>query len=56
MSFKKNLKTGQATVEYFILFAIIGALTIIGASTFLNSTQDSSKELFRKAAARIVNP
>jgi uncharacterized protein (UPF0333 family) len=54
MSLKKNLKTGQASLEYFILLAIIGALTILSATTFWQQVQKSGEELFHRATARIL--
>ena len=55
MSLKKNLKTGQAVVEYFIIFAAIGALTIIGVSSFLEQIKLAGWELYRTATISIRN-
>jgi hypothetical protein len=53
MSLKKNLKTAQASLEYFIIFALIGGLTILGTSTFLSGARQSGQDLFFKAVDRI---
>ncbi|MCX5695856.1 MAG: hypothetical protein NTW18_04225 [Candidatus Omnitrophica bacterium] len=55
-----RMATGQAAVEYFILFAIIACLTILSFSTFLPKVKEaiqgsSEKEgLFQKAATQIT--
>ena len=52
--------TGQASLEYFILFAIIACLTILSFSSFLPKVKEaiqgtSSKEgFFQKAAKGIT--
>jgi len=46
---------GQVTVEYFILFAIVAVLTLIGLSTFDNNVENSVQEFFDAAAAKIAN-
>jgi len=54
------LLTGQASLEYFILFAIIAVLTILSFSSFLPKVKEaiqgtSSKEgFFQKAAKGIT--
>jgi len=53
MSLKKNLKTAQASLEYFIIFALIGGLTILSASNFLSGARQSGRDLFFKAVDRI---
>ena len=51
---------GQASLEYFILFAIIACLTILSFSSFLPKVKEaiqgtSSKEgFFQKAATQIT--
>jgi len=67
MILKKSLKmkhkflTGQAVLEYFIIFAAIGILGLISVSTFLpkmrvaiqgSATQDG---YFQNAVNRIIN-
>lgn len=54
MSLKKNLKTGQAVVEYFIIFAVIGALTLIGVSSFLEQVKSGARNMYRTATIRIL--
>jgi len=55
-----RMATGQAAVEYFILFAIIACLTVLSFSTFLPKVKEaiqgsSEKEgLFQKAATEIT--
>lgn len=61
MSFKKFLKmsgskNGQASLEYFILLAVIGVLTLIIGSSFLTQTRESGQGLFSRAVGRILNP
>jgi len=55
MSLKNNLRIGQASLEYFIIFAVIAGLTLISAGTFLPQVRDAAEGLFKKAAGRIVN-
>ena len=55
MSLKKNLKRGQATLEYFIIFGIIGVITLIGISTFLNQASAEGRNFFGVAKMRISN-
>ena len=63
MSLKKSLRTGQARIgqvrtgqaslEYFILLSVIGILTIIAGSSFLAQTRQSAQNLYSTAAGRI---
>jgi hypothetical protein len=55
MSLKKNLRRGQAALEYFILFAVIGGLTLIGVSTFLTQARNSAYGLLNTATEQIIN-
>jgi hypothetical protein len=48
-------KKAQASLEYFIIFALIGGLTILAASAFLSQTRDTAKNLYSRAWTRIVN-
>ena len=48
-------KQGQVTVEYFILFAVVAAVTLIGLSTFDDQVKDTMKELAHAAANNIAN-
>ena len=62
MAFKKYLKRGQASLEYFILFSIIIILTILALNalspdSFLFKVQNTiqgEKGLFKNAAKRII--
>jgi hypothetical protein len=53
MSLKNNLRIGQASSEYFIIFAVIAGLTLLSAATFLPQVRDAAEGLFNKAAGRI---
>lgn len=59
MKFKKNLKskTGQASLEYFILLTAIVMITLISQSTFLSGLREKiqgSGGFFSNAAGRII--
>ncbi|OGX19789.1 MAG: hypothetical protein A3K83_07290 [Omnitrophica WOR_2 bacterium RBG_13_44_8b] len=59
MSLKKNLKTGQAALEYFILFALIGTLTILSVSTFFRDAANAGMGwggLQQRAMEKILFP
>jgi len=56
MSLKNNLRIGQASLEYFIIFAVIAGLTLLSAATFLPQVRDAAEDLFNKAAGRIIHP
>jgi len=51
---KYRFLTGQASLEYFIIFAVIAGLTLISAATFLPRVREAAEDLFNKAAGRIV--
>lgn len=46
---------GQVIIEYFILFTIIAALTVIGLSTFFPKIQETFSAMQSSAVERIVN-
>lgn len=48
-------KKGQAVLEYFILFCVIGVLAIAGLTSFLGGVRTSSEAFFNKEANRIRN-
>lgn len=60
MTFKNYLrgnksKKAQAALEYFIIFAVVAALTLVSlASVFLDNVRNSGKDIFNKAAVRIL--
>jgi len=59
MSLKKNLKTGQAALEYFILFALIGTLTVLISSTFFRDVANGAMGwggLQQRAMEKILFP
>lgn len=61
MNYKKYLKSpkarnGQASLEYFVLLAVIGALTMIVGNSFLNSARTSRDGLYSESVDRILNP
>lgn len=41
MSFKKCLKTGQASLEYFILFSIVAGLSLLSLSSFYPKVREA---------------
>jgi hypothetical protein len=61
MNLKKLLKIllgekAQASLEYFIIFALIGGLTILGTSAFLANTRTTATNLYTRAVNRILHP
>jgi len=59
MTFKKNLKTGQASLEYFILLAMITftAVCLFNSASFNNQVKDilqGENSFFTKAVGRIL--
>lgn len=44
-----DIRTGQASLEFFILFAVVAVMTIISISSFFSSIQTSNEGLFQKA-------
>ncbi|MCX5703994.1 MAG: hypothetical protein NT066_05865 [Candidatus Omnitrophica bacterium] len=61
MSLKKSLKTGQVSLEYFILFSIVAGLSFLSISTFYprvrQAIQGSETEtgFFQGAVQRIAD-
>lgn len=47
--------SGQAMIEYAILFAVIAALTVIGVTTFDDSVRIALRGFFNAAATKIAN-
>lgn len=60
MGLKKNLKLGQASLEYFILLAVIVAITILAGNTFLANLSatiqgtSTTTGVFQRAVERIT--
>lgn len=62
MSLKKNLKRGQASLEYFIIFGLVVVLSILALNpldpnSFLSKAQEAmqgQEGILQKAANRIV--
>jgi len=53
---REKMQKAQASLEYFIIFAVIAGLTLISAATFLPRVREAAEDLFNKAAGRISNP
>jgi len=53
MNLKKNLKA-QASLEYFIIFALLASLTILSLSSFWPKVRGTSQNLFSEAVGRIL--
>jgi hypothetical protein len=47
------MNKAQASLEYFIIFAVIAGLTLISTATFLPQVREAAEGLFNKAAGRI---
>ena len=47
---------GQSTVEYFILFSIFAALSILVTSTFLSGARTQIQSFAGAACSRIASP
>lgn len=57
MSLKKILKrseNGQVIIEYFILFALIVAISIIGFSAIVSKTQETTEGFTNRAVHELV--
>ena len=46
---------GQVVMEYFILFAVVGLLTLIGLTTFDDDIKTNLERFVNAAAAKIAN-
>jgi len=60
LSLKHKFLTGQASLEYFILLAVIVAITILAGNTFLANLSatiqgtSTTKGVFQRAVDRII--
>lgn len=54
MNLKKNSKTGQASLEYFILFSVITLLTLLSLSSFFPKVQATGEGFFQSAVQRLI--
>lgn len=54
LSLKHKFLTGQASLEYFILFVVITLLTLLSLSSFFSKVQASGDGLFKNAVGRII--
>lgn len=57
MSLKKILKRcekGQVIIEYFILFALIAAISIIGFSAIVSKTQETTEGFTNRAVDKLI--
>lgn len=56
MTLKNSLESkGQSLLEYFILFSVIAAITLISTSRFLPQIQSSKESLFNNVSGRIID-
>ena len=46
---------GQVVIEYFLLFAVIGAVTLVGATLFDSSVRETMQQWYRDALSA-MNP
>ncbi|MEW6008960.1 MAG: hypothetical protein AB1629_04920 [Candidatus Omnitrophota bacterium] len=53
-TFKKKDVAGQSVMEYFIILALVVAVTALGVSTFLSKNRESGETVFNKAVERIT--
>ena len=53
MKIQHNQLNGQVTLEYFVLFAAIAAITIITLTNFDNTIKSSFQGFLNAAAAKI---
>lgn len=51
---KTSCLTGQATVEYLVIFAVLALLTLLSLSTFYPRMQSIGEDLFQAATERIL--
>ena len=57
-SISGNLRQGQVTLEYFILFALMAVLTILGMTTttgFNVNIRTAMRDFVNAAAAKLAN-
>ena len=47
---------GQVVLEYFLIFAMVAILTIIGLTNFHEQVADAWKSFFNAAARKMVQP
>ena len=53
MTSKKCRKQGQVTLEYFILFAVVAAVTIGGLTAYSTDIKNALEQFFNGAAHAI---
>lgn len=51
---RRSRTSGQAMIEYAILFAVIAVLTVIGVTTFDDSVKTALQGFFNAAANKIA--
>ena len=54
VAFSNLLLTGQAALEYFIIFSMITFLTILSFSSFDDSVSESTRNFSKNAIKRIL--
>ena len=50
-----RLRSGQATLEYFILFAVLAAVTIGGLTLYSSDIKNALQGFFNAAATKMAN-
>lgn len=53
MSLKNNFKIGQASLEYFILFAMLALITILSLSKFHQDLKGGQQALLNSALVKM---
>ena len=52
---QRSARSGQVTIEYFILLAILAAVTMIALSQFDNNLKGAAEDVYRSAVSD-MNP
>jgi len=56
MARNDNARKGQIVLEYFLIFALVALLTIVGLTTYHQQVADAWKNFFTAAAQKMVAP
>ncbi|MFZ5800491.1 MAG: hypothetical protein ACOY3D_03815 [Candidatus Omnitrophota bacterium] len=56
INFKKHLgqEKAQTAVEYFVIFAVVAAVTLLSVAAFYNRLHQASEVFFNKSAEAIM--